>query len=249
MSVAGHPRRGTVSMLRRVIVWIIIVSFGLAAIGGIVVLVGVPLGDEAGRVLGTTAVVGAFSVAVLCCAALIGRRLQAFGVVGAIVSVASAVLVIALIWYRGDGGGGLWDAFLRLNWTGVAASAAFALAALLLLLADRRQEAVRIGLIATLALFAVVLAMTIYAIWWSDTVSGDAYARVLGVFAILAALGAVVLPVMSLLLRDRAVSGLSEASLALLRAEAARRGVTVDALVDSLLGSPADGAATPGQRA
>ena len=192
MSAGDRPSRGSGSQLRRVIVWIIVVSFGVAALGGIVVLLGGSFGEQAGRVLGTTAVVGAFSVAVLCCAALIGRRLQTFGVIGAAVAVVSAALVITVIWYRGDGGSDFWDVLVRLTWTGVAASAAFALASLLLLLADREQRAVRIGLIVTLVLFAIVLAMTVYVIWWSDTIEGDTYARVLGVVAILAALGAVV---------------------------------------------------------
>jgi hypothetical protein len=125
----------------------------------------------------------------------------------------------------------------------VAASVAFSFASLLLLLADRRRTAVRVGLIVTLALFAIVFVMVIYPVW-SDEYGGELYSRVLGIVSILAALGAIVLPVMSLLLRERPGPGggeagdasLSPASLALLRAEAAERGVTPDELVDSLLG-------------
>lgn len=235
MTDADHAVRTPGRTLRRVIVIVIIASFGIAALGGIVVLLGAELGDTAARVLGTTAIVGAFSVAVLCCAALVGRSLQAFGVIGAAVSVVAAVLVIWMIWYRGDYGDA-WEALMRFTWTAVAVSAGFALASLLLLLADRRQSAVRIGLAVTLGLFGVVLAMVVYLIWWSDTVDDEVFPRVLGIAAILAALGAVTVPVLSLLLRDRpARGGLSAHAVARIEAAAAQRGLHPDALVDRLL--------------
>lgn len=235
MTTDAVAARQPLRVFRRVIVTLIIVSFGLAALGGIIVLLGGSLGSDAGRVLGTTAVVGAFSVAVLCCAALVGRRLQIFGVVGAAVAALSAAFVVWIIWYRGDDGD-LWDVMMRITWTGVALTVAFAFASLLLLLADRRQAAVRIGLAVTILLFAIVLAMTIYLIWAAETIDGDVFGRVLGVFAILAALGAVIVPVVSLLLRaPRPASGLSDVSQALLEAEAAHRGITADELVDALL--------------
>lgn len=242
MTIDDHAARGTVSRLRRVIVGVIIVSFSIAAIGGIVVLVSGSLDETAGRVLGTTAVIGVFSVAVLCCAALIGRRLQIVGFVGAVVSVIAAALVVWLIWYRGP----IADALFSTIWTAIAATAAFSLASLLLLLADRRQPAVRIGLATTLVLFAVVLALVIYLIWWPETVDSEVFPRVLGVVSILAALGAVVVPVISLLLRGRdAAGGLTHETLERIEAEAERRGVTPDALVASLLppATPATAAA------
>lgn len=226
-----------IKVFRRAIVAVIIVSFGLAALLGIVVLLGGDLGSEQYRALGTTATIGAFSVAVLCCAALAGRRLQLVGFVGAGVALVSAILSVWLIWYRYDSyPDSLYDTLMRLTWTGIALTVAFSFASLLLLLADRRQAAVRIGLAVTIVLFTVVLGMTIYAIWWSSTITGDAFGRTLGVFAILAALGAVIVPVLSLMLRDApSTTGLSPVSIALLDAEAARRGIPVDALVDALL--------------
>jgi peptidoglycan/LPS O-acetylase OafA/YrhL len=237
---AGRART-PVSLARRVIVAVIVVSFTAAAISGIVVLLGAELGPTAWRVLSTTSVVGAFSVAVLCCVSLVGRRLQTFGYIGAGVSVVAAVLVLVALW-----GQPTWEAeaFWDALWTAVAASVAFSFASLLLLLADRRRTAVRVGLIVTLALFAIVFVMVIYPIW-TDEYGGELYSRVLGIVSILAALGAIVLPVLSLLLRehpgreggDSDDASLSPASLELLRAEAARRGVTPDELVDSLLRS------------
>src|SRR5688500_11735162 len=122
-----------VSVLRKVIVGIIIGSFGLAAVGGIAVLLGGDLGPTAGRVLGTTAVVGAYSVAVLCCVALAGRRLQVLGTIGAAVSIATAALTIVMIWW--DDAQSPPDVLWRVLWSGVTVTAALALASLLLLLA------------------------------------------------------------------------------------------------------------------
>ena len=244
---AGRSRT-PVSLARRVIVAVIVVSFSAAAISGIVVLLGAELGPTAWRVLSTTSVVGAFSVAVLCCVSLVGRRLQTFGFIGAGVSVVAAVLVLVALWGQPTWEAeGFWDSL----WTAVAASVAFSFASLLLLLADRRRTAVRVGLIVTLALFAIVFVMVIVPVW-TDEYGGEYYSRVLGIVSILAALGAIVLPVLSLLLRERQDGGgdemgeasLSTVSLALLRAEAARRGVTPDELVDSLV-RPASLAAPP----
>lgn len=224
-----------VSVARRVIVGIIIASFGLAALGGIAVLLGAPLGDEAGRVLATTAVVGAFSVAVLCCVALVGRTLQVFGFIGAAVSVIAALLVIFLVWYRGDFGD-WWPDLMRWTWTAVAASAAFSLASLLLLLADRRRTAVRVGLGMTLLLMAATLGMVVYMIWATEI--GEVFWRTFGVIAILAALGAIVVPVLSLLLPDAQGADarrMPRDVAARLVAEADRRGITVDELVAPVL--------------
>lgn len=237
--------RDRVRLFRRIVVAVIVVSFGLAALGGIVVLLGGSLGSESWSVLGTTATVGAFSIAVLCCASLAGRRLRIFGLIGAIVSVLSAALVVWMLWFRGP----YTDAIVVIAdvmWSGVALSIAFAVSSLLLLLADRDQAAVRIGLVVTLVMFTAVLGMTLYAIWWSDTIRGEAFGRTLGVFGILAALGAVIVPVLSLLLRTpRARGGLSATALSDLEAEAARRGVTPDDLVELLLRPEPPTAAAP----
>jgi hypothetical protein len=243
MTVAAEPTRPRASVLRRVIVGIIIVSFGLAALGGIVVLLGAQLGDPAWKVLATTALVGAFSVAVLCCASLLGRRLQAVGLVGAAVAVVTAVLSIVALWAQPS-----WEAevFWDVLWTMVAASVGLSFACLLLLLADRRQAVVRIGLIVTLALFALVFVLVVYPVW-TDAAGGEAYSRTLGIVSILAALGA-----LSLLLRDRGAEdrprpgGLSPSTIARIEAEAARLGVTADELVADLIWpAPRDPEAPP----
>lgn len=249
MTVTAESVRPRASLLRRVIVGVIIVSFGLAALGGIVVLLGAELGDPAWKVLGTTALVGACSVAVLCCASLLGRRLQAVGLVGAAVSIVAAIMSIVALWAQPS-----WEAefFWDVLWTLVAASVGLSFACLLLLLADRRQRIVRVGLVVTLALFALVFVLVVYPVW-TDSSAGDVYSRTLGIASILAALGAIVVPVLSLLLRDRAAESgprpgsLSPSTIARLEAEAARRGVTPDELVADLIwpAGPADATGAP----
>lgn len=235
------PSRATI--LRRVIVGVIVVSFGLAALGGIIVLLGAQLGDAAWKVLGTTAIVGASSVAVLCCVSLLGRRLQIVGFVGAAVAAVTAGLSIFALWVQPS-----WEAeaFWDVLWTLVAASVGLSFSCLLLLLADRRQRAVRIGLVVTLSLFALVFVLVVYPVW-TDVSGGETYSRVTGIASILAALGAVVVPVLSLLLRDRPGTepprpgALSASTIARLEAEAERRGVTADELVADLIWpAPAD---------
>jgi hypothetical protein len=229
-----RSRRGTVSILRRVIVGVIIGSFSLAALGGIIALLGGELNETAWRVLSTTAIVGAFSVAVLCCVALVGRRLQPFGFIGAAVSIVTAGFAIAIVWSEWGWPDELW----QITWSGIAMTAAFSLASLLLLLADRDRSAVRVGLITTLVLFAVVLGMVLYVIWWPDRVDSEVFPRVLGIAAILAALGAVVVPVISLLLRDRpSDSGIAAQTRARLEQAARERGTTADELLSALLTS------------
>ena len=230
-----HTARPGISLLRRVVVGVIIGAFGIAAVLGIVVLLGVDMGETAFRVLSTTAVIGSFSVGVLCCAALIGRSAQLFGIVGVVVTVVAAALTVWSIW--GDLSS-VWDSFFRVLWTGIAASASFALASLLLLLSDRSRSAVRAGLWITLALITVLLALTLYLIWARD-IAWDDFGRFYGVVAILTALGAIVVPVMSLLMPDRqAASALPPGLADRLVAVAQERGISVEELVAPVLAEP-----------
>ena len=127
----------------------------------------------------------------------------------------------------------------------IALVVAFSLASLLLLLVGRRRAVVRVGLIATLALIALLLALTEYLIW-SDSVDSDVFPRVYGIVAILTALGAIVVPVLSLLVRDEPRSpALSADGAALLAEEAQRRGMTPDELLRRLLADAPAGPPAP----
>lgn len=228
-STPASPRLAT---LRRIIVAVIVASFGVAALLGIVALLARDLGDVGFRILLTTATVGLYSIAVLCCATLAGKRLAGFGLAGAAVTVVTAVYTVTLIWIGDDVRS---DAVFQLLASLSALTVAWALASLLLLLSDRSRPVVAWGLRITLGLFAALL-LLIWLMIWADLGSAEVFGRLLGIVSILAALGAVVVPVASLLLPDSPrAAPLSPELAARLQAEAARRGITVEDLVAPLL--------------
>ncbi|WP_434811736.1 hypothetical protein [Microbacterium sp. bgisy189] len=231
--------------VRRVVVWVVVVSFVLAAVAGIAALLGGGMDETVWRILGTTALSGVFSIAVLCCATLLERRTKVFGAIGIGVSIVTLVLLLGLVWELIP-----WDDIVtKLAVTGSIATAHFAVASLLLLLVDRRRTPVRVALVTTLALLGVTFLVATFGIWNEDAF-GDAYWRVLGIALILAALGVVVVPVMSLLLRDdvaaAAAAPVAPADPTIVSAqlaqqltdEARRRGISVDALVAPVFAAP-----------
>src|SRR5699024_12248422 len=70
-----------VRVLRRLIAIVIVVAFSSAAAGGIIVLLGDIESEMTFQVVSTTALTGAFRVAVFCGATLLGWREQWFGAV------------------------------------------------------------------------------------------------------------------------------------------------------------------------
>ncbi|WP_243059563.1 CopG family transcriptional regulator [Nocardioides sp. SR21] len=173
--------------LRRLVAAVVIVSFSLAALLGIAVLVGAgEFGDTEAQVLLTTVIVGFESVAALCYLALAGHRLALVGVAGGVVSLVATALALWLTWIEGYGDAQVWQAF------GVAVTIAASLAqvSLLLALVGRRTSPVLLG--GTLLAVTVVAGMVVLPIVTEDVFSSG-YWRVFGVVAILDVLGTVVL--------------------------------------------------------
>ncbi|RGE21586.1 hypothetical protein [Leucobacter sp. wl10] len=233
--------------IRRWIVVVMVASFAIAAVAGIAVLLGGATSEPASKVLGTTALTGVFSVAVLCGAALIGRPVQWFGWITVAVSAATLARMLWMIWVEPG-----WDEDpFKLTITMVILTGACAIASLLLLLVSHDRRSVRAALLTTLALLALGVLLTMLLIWEVAGDEDDVYLQATGIVWILAALGIVVLPVMSLLLRtpppsrpvasDTGVqgpadaTGLSRASLERIAAAARAEGVTPDELVERLL--------------
>ncbi len=228
-----------VSRLRRVIVIVIIAAFSIAALAGIMVLL--QGADEAmWQVLATTLTVGLYSIAALCSSTLLGRPLAVVGLVGVAVAIAGIALALWMIWGTPETE---WDSgVLELLGSLITLSAGFSVVSLLLLLAERRHVAIRASLWVTVGLVAVVVGFVLFLIW-GDPSDGETFARTLGVFSILAALGIVLVPVMGLLLKDPSASpepgaagpGVSAELADRLVAEAARRGISVEELVEPVL--------------
>jgi hypothetical protein len=182
------------SDLRRVVSRVVIVSFSVAALMGILALLsGGDFGETEIRVLLTTVIVGTESVAMLCYLASFGKRFAAVGYVGAPLSLAAAALALFLTW-GGDSDDSTVKAF------GVSLALAASLAQASLLLSVRRQ--VSAALAGTLAAVGVVALMVVGAIVQEGDVGGDGYWRLLGVVAILDVLGTVVLTATGALRRD-----------------------------------------------
>lgn len=226
--------------IRRWVVILIVASFSIAAVAGIIVLFGDVNSEPAYQVLASTAFIGVFSVAVFCGVVLVGKRWQTFGWVTVTVAILTLLWCLRLVW-----GEPSWDEpTVEVTVTACTLSAALSVSSLLLLLAEHRIRAVRLGLFVTLALIGVGVVMVLMPIWGLELDDFDWYIRAGGVIWILAALGIVVLPVLSIALKntqtlpaDAAVARLSPASVHHIEAVAQRAGITPDELIAHVLPS------------
>ncbi|SDS03229.1 hypothetical protein SAMN04489752_0836 [Brevibacterium siliguriense] len=257
------PRR-SVRILRRTIAIIIVVAFSLAAAGGIIVLLGDIESEATYKVIGTTALTGAVSVAAFCGATLIGRRTQWFGIVTIGLAVVTLGLALWFLW--GDPFGGpdnyeVWDLLFKALSSFALLSAVTSVSSLILLLVPR-SWVVRIGLPITLGLLTLGTSLVLITIWVESAWELEWLTRLNGIVWILAALGVVVVPLTSLLLRagskpasaDRTGETsarstqpsssqpssqpapiLSPSTLDRINAAARAEGITADELIDRLL--------------
>ena len=180
--------------VRRFVVSAVIGSFSLAALMGIVALLSPGrFGDTEARVLGTTASVGVESVAALCYLSVSGRRRWAWlGVAGAAVSLVALTSLLITIW------GSVNDGVGRTFASSAVVAATLAQASLLIALAARRGTT-RL-LVGTLGAAGVVAGMVVVPILTRSEPPGG-YFRLLGVIAILDALGSVALVALSVVAR------------------------------------------------
>jgi hypothetical protein len=177
------------STFRRVAATLTIGSFSVAALMGILALLGGgSFGDDQVRVLLTTLIVGCASICTLCYLATSGSRWAPLGMAGAIAVILPTVTSLMLVWADwdlfGDDMEGVWKAF------GIGVVLALTLAQLCLLLAlagDGRLGAVLWPTVAIAAVLAVLIAGMIL-----EEVDADDVWRLLGVLAILDVLGTLV---------------------------------------------------------
>lgn len=239
-SVTSTVEKSFAQRVRRWVVIMIIASFSIAAIAGIIVLFGDVNSDPAYQVLASTALIGVFSVAVFCGVVLVGQRWQTFGWVTVTVALLTLLWCLRLVW-----GEPSWDEpTVEVTATACTLTAALAVSSLLLLLAEHRIRAVRIGLFVTLALIGVGVVMILLPIWGLALDDFDWYLRSAGVIWILAALGIVVLPVLSIALKntqtapaEAAPTRLSPAAVHHIEAVAQREGISPDELIARVLPS------------
>lgn len=170
---------------RRSVTTLVIGSFSVAALLGIIALLGGgELGETEGKVLLTTVIVGVESIAVLCYLAVAGKASALVGLAGGLISLVPFGIALALTWGGYDGDAPVWDVF------GVSVTIAATMAhACLLLALDRGRLRLLLG--GTLVAMAIVAAMICNAILNGENL-GDLYWRSFGVVAILDVLGTVV---------------------------------------------------------
>jgi hypothetical protein len=220
--------------LRRLVAALVIGSFSIAALFGIIALIGGgELGETEGRVLLTTVIVGVESIAMLCYLSVASRRTALVGLLGGLTSLLPFGLALWFTWAESDSTV-LWQTF----GVGVTIAATLAQACLLLAL---HQGGRTLLLVATLAAMAVVAAMISNAIVNGENL-GDLYWRLFGVVAILDVLGTVVFAALGLFSRrakgDDGEADLITPALEARVAEAARsRGVSASQLISDALDS------------
>jgi hypothetical protein len=175
------------SAFRRIAATLTIGSFSVAALMGIVALLGGgDFGEGEARVLLTTLIVGCASICVLCYLSTAGTPWAAAGVLGAVVLVLPTASALILVW---SGWSGDEEGLLKAFGVGVVGAVSLAQVCLLLALAGAR-EALRLLLGATV-LLALVVALIVSGLILGE-VDADGVWRLLGVTAILDVLGTLV---------------------------------------------------------
>lgn len=182
---------------RRVAIIVIIVSLSITAVIGIVTLVTGAYGELQSRIMVTTLIIGATSVLALGDLAVLGRRVRAVGVTGLVAAAVALVTALIIVWGEDSS-----ELVVKTCALAAIAAASLAHAGLLLLLSERRRPAVRIGLWVTVALIAILLVLLYIAILSDGDVWNDAYTKLVGTVAILDVLGTIVVPVVSLFVKD-----------------------------------------------
>jgi hypothetical protein len=177
----------TKASLRRTIIALTIGSFSVAALLGVLALLGGGnFGESELRVLATTVIVGCASIGVLCYLATVETPYVAVGAAGGLAALVSAGTALALVW--GGLGGAAEGASQVFGVTTVIAVTAAQLCLLLALAAKRRNLSLLLW--STLVL-ATVAAAIISALIVAEDAS-DGIVRFLGVVLILDVLGTVV---------------------------------------------------------
>lgn len=183
--VCMHPKKIFLSL--------VIASLSAAALAGIVIFLLGRFGETEVKILLTTLFLGLYSLTALCCATLYEKQKAIpVALVGMLVSAGALIVVLMTIWttkYLFDN-----DNEIKMALSLGVAAFSFGHAALLLLPSiDHRIVAILRYF--TLGLIAVVACMLIFLIVYADGADNELFLRLLGVFAILDALGTIVTPI------------------------------------------------------
>ena len=175
------------SSFRRVAATLTIGSFSVAALMGILALLGGgSFGDNEARVLLTTLIVGSASICVLCYLATAGTRWAPVGATGGVVVLLPTITALLLVW--SDWNDGPSDGLLKSFGVGVVLAVTLAQISLLLALAGEG----RLGAVLWPTIGVAVVVAALVAGMILGGVGADDVWRLLGVLAILDVLGTLV---------------------------------------------------------
>ena len=221
--------------IRSIVVKIVLGSFSLAALLGIIALLtGGSLDGTPGKVLMTTLLVGVESIAELCYLSTARTRFALLGAAGGVVSLVPLSITLVLVWGDFDPDA---DWIWRAVCIGVTVAASIAQACLLLAVAATAHPRVHQMLRASLLAIVVVAVMIIVPIL-GDSGLDDWYWRLFGVVAILDVLGTIAVAALSRFGVRREPDAADQLTPALqhrIADEAARRGVTPHELISQAL--------------
>ena len=175
--------------LKRVCLTSLIASLSISALAGIFVLLFGEFGSFEGKVLGTTLVIGAYSLSGLCGAIWYDRRRYLPLAAATIIASAGGLLyALACIWDVLRDTQDTWKLLgIQVTWTAFLTHTSLNL---LSLSEDRRVR----GIVTTTVSCAALIAAILTAIILDEPKSGDWIPRVLGTLSIVAVLGTIVAP-------------------------------------------------------
>lgn len=204
--------------LRRAFLWSFVGCLGFTALVAIVAVLSGDFGETQLRVLASSGAVSGASVCAMACAAFRERgRVPQLGTIGIALAGIALVATLVTVWQQ-DPDEGLIKSTLVLTIWAVAVAHAELLLLPALALRHRPVQVAAVGAIATLA--AMLTALIV------GEVSGDEFARLLGVLAIVVALLTLVVPIVAKIGGETAAPGSAPARLVLQRGP---DGVWVDA--------------------
>lgn len=229
LTLSAIPSGNGLSRARTLIARVVVGSFVVAAALGVVALLVGNLGRTQTRVLLTTVLTGTASVVVLACLTAAGAARRWPAALGVIAAVGAWAIGSALFW----SGNAMWERPFT-----TAIVVALTLAQVTLLGAITRGAAPPVATLRTITfcLAGVVAALVVWTMWRSD-VPAEWFGRLLGIVAILDALGTVVAPALAWLGRRRPRSAiiLADDLQRELHDAAAREGCSADILAARVL--------------
>jgi hypothetical protein len=177
---------------KKIFLSLVIASLSAAALAGIVIFVMGQFGDMQIRILLTTLFLGLYSLSALCCAALYEKQKAIpLALTGILVSAIALVVTLFTIWAENG-----WDE-MGIKGAFSIGVVAFSLGhASLLLLPSIANRSVAILRHVTFGLITIVAGILVFLILGGDSATNIEWVvRMLGVFAILDALGTIVTPI------------------------------------------------------